>query len=497
MTLVYRHAWKALSHTYCRPAAGLKLHEIPQSNLGSKPPPGIQNTSSPASAAFFQAILCKGRLRPGSCCGEQHGMMKGNQGSFLSVINIVVATFTPSWFSVNMGTGIVANLLQIAPHKFRGMDRIANAFFFLNCFLFILFTLISIVRYTRYPWVVRPMLHHPVQSMFIGTFPMGLSTIISSIVLMAVPEVGTWAKDLAWVLWWINVVLALLSCMGIPFIMFHNEGFAVEKMTAAWLLPVVPAVVAGATGGVMATVLEPQNALITILTSYVLWGMGMGQSMLLIALYMQRLMAYKLPAAEVIVSAFLPLGPLGQGSYGIVQLSRVGLTVFPQVNFVGSVSSAQAIFDISVVFGLIVWAMGVWWLMHAVLAVGLRCGQGRLKFNMGFWGFVFPLGVFTAATITLGKALTSEFFNYLSLVLIVIVVVLWLMVTCGTVHGVLTGSLLEAPCMSSFQLTPKPTGALTLPEDGTAAQEQNRSFNHQQDGSQARHHGASLYEQLA
>ncbi|KAK9857967.1 hypothetical protein WJX84_001334 [Apatococcus fuscideae] len=351
-----------------------------------------------ASAAFFQAILCKGRLRPGSCCGEQHGMMKGNQGSFLSVINIVVATFTPSWFSVNMGTGIVANLLQIAPHKFRGMDRIANAFFFLNCFLFILFTLISIVRYTRYPWVVRPMLHHPVQSMFIGTFPMGLSTIISSIVLMAVPE---------------------------------------------------------------------------------------------------RLMAYKLPAAEVIVSAFLPLGPLGQGSYGIVQLSRVGLTVFPQVNFVGSVSSAQAIFDISVVFGLIVWAMGVWWLMHAVLAVGLRCGQGRLKFNMGFWGFVFPLGVFTAATITLGKALTSEFFNYLSLVLIVIVVVLWLMVTCGTVHGVLTGSLLEAPCMSSFQLTPKPTGALTLPEDGTAAQEQNRSFNHQQDGSQARHHGASLYEQLA
>lgn len=380
-----------------------------------------------------------------------------------------------------MGTGILANLLQIAPHKFRGMTRIGNAFFFLNCFLFVLFTLISIIRYTRYPWVIWPMLHHPVQSMFIGTFPMALSTIVSSLVLMVVPEVGTWAKDLAWVLWWINVVLALLSCMGIPFIMFHNEGFAMEKMTAAWLLPVVPAVVVGATGGLMATVLEPENALITIVTSYALWGMGMGQSMLVIALYMQRLMAYKLPAAEVIVSAFLPLGPLGQGSYGIVQLARVGLTVFPAVDFAGSTSSARPIFDISVVFGLIIWAMGVWWLMHAVLAVGLRCAQGRLHFNMGFWGFVFPLGVFTAATITLGRALSSEFFNYLSLVLIVIVVVLWLLVTWGTLHGVLRGSLLEAPCMSSFQLTRKPTeasvhGASVHEQNGTPTQEQNDSF---------------------
>ena len=333
--------------------------------------------------------------------------------------------------------------------------------------------------------------------MFIGTFPMGLSTIVSSIVLMAVPEVGTWAKDLAWVLWWINVVLALFSCMGIPFIMFHHEGFAIEKMTAAWLLPVVPAVVAAATGGLMATVLAPENALITILTSYALWGMGMGQSMLVVALYMQRLMAYKLPAAEVIVSAFLPLGPLGQGSYGIVQLSRAGLDTFPKVNFVGSAASARAIYDISVVFGLIIWAMGVWWLMHAVLAIGLRCAQGRLKFNMGFWGFVFPLGVFTAATITLGKSLTSEFFNYLSLILIVVVVVLWLLVTWGTLHGVLTGSLLEAPCMSSFQLTSKPAGALTSEESGAVAHEQDDSFNHEQIVDHSRHHGASLNEQSA
>ena len=390
--------------------------------------------------------------------------MTASKRTFSSRVKYVVRNFTPSWFSVNMGTGIVANLLHIAPHKFNGMERIANAFFFLNCFLFVLFTLISLARYCCYPRVMRLMLHHPSQSMFVGTFPMGLSTIVSSLVLMAVPAVGTWAKDLAWTLWWINVVLALATCMAIPFIMFHNEGFAMEQMTAAWLLPVVPAVVVGATGGVMATVLAPENALITIIASYALWGMGMGLSVLIIALYMQRLMAYKLPAAEVIVSSFLPLGPLGQGSYGIVQLSSVGLKVFPVVNFIGDDTSARVIHDLSVIFGLIIWGFGVWWLMHGVLAVGLRCAQGHLSFNMGFWGFVFPLGVFASATVALGRALPSAFFGYLAMVLIVMVVVLWLLVAYGTLHGALTGSALSAPCLSSFQLTSQHIPAGDLPE---------------------------------
>ncbi len=384
---------------------------------------------------------------------QQAQSMKGHRITLTSATSHLVRNFTPSWFSVNMGTGILANLLQIAPHQFRGMDRIANAFFFLNSFLFVLFSLISIARYTCYPWVIGRMLHHPSQAMFVGTFPMSLSTIVTSIVLMAVPEVGTWAKDLALVLWWINVVLALLTCMVIPLIMFNNEGFAMEQMTAAYLLPIAPTVVVAGTGGVVATVLAPENALITILTSYALWGMGMGLCLLIIALYINRLMVYKLPSSEVIVSAFLPLSPLGQGAYTIVQLARAGQRVFPAVSFVSDSTSARVVFDISVVLGLIIWGLAIWWVMHGVLAVGLRSCQGHLKFNMGFWGFVFPLGVFTAATMTLGKALTSEFFNYLSMVLLVMVVILWLLVAYGTFHGFLTGSLLQAPCLSSFDLT--------------------------------------------
>lgn len=87
-------------------------------------------------------------------------------------------------------------------------------------------------------------------------------------------------------------------------------------MTAAWLLPIVSTVVAAASGGIVADVLpNPQHALWTLTISYILWGTGVPLAMFTLVLYFQRLTVHNLPPREVIVSVFLPLGPLGQGMY--------------------------------------------------------------------------------------------------------------------------------------------------------------------------------------
>lgn len=88
-------------------------------------------------------------------------------------------------------------------------------------------------------------------------------------------------------------------------------------MTAAWLLPIVANVVAAASGGVVAEVLtNKQHALWTVIISYILWGTGVPLAVVVIVVYFQRLAFYKLPPKQVMVSVFLPLGPLGQGSFG-------------------------------------------------------------------------------------------------------------------------------------------------------------------------------------
>lgn len=103
-----------------------------------------------------------------------------------------------------------------------------------------------------------------------------------------------------------------------------------KSVTAAWLLPIVAPIVASASGGIVAGSLSnPQHALWTVIVSYILWGTGVPLAMCVLCIYFHRLVVHKLPPLEVIVSVFLPLGPLGQGSFAIMQLGKVARETFP------------------------------------------------------------------------------------------------------------------------------------------------------------------------
>ena len=360
----------------------------------------------------------------------------------------IILNFTPSWFSVNMGTGIISILLSTAPYQFTGLKYIAIVFYVLNCILFLTFLTITIARYIMFPSVFTKMLYHPAQSMFTGTFPMAIATIANATVLLVVPTHGRWAINLAWSLWWVEVFFTVLTCFGVPFVMFRVHELQLDKMTATWLLPIVPAVVTAASGGLLSTVLEPTHGLITLIFSYCLWGMGMGLSFLVIALYLHRLTIYKIPGSEVVVSAFLPLGPLGQGTFGLIEMAVAGKKIFAETAFLESDASDNTILKVSVIFGFMMWGLGLWWLVHGITSVLSRYLKGNIPFNMGFWGFVFPLGVFTSATIILGKVTHVHFFSYLSMVFIGLLVLLWLLIAYGTLKRAINRSIFVAPCLS-------------------------------------------------
>lgn len=80
----------------------------------------------------------------------------------------IALNFTPSWFSVNMGTGIVSILLHNLPYNGNWLYWISVVIFCLNVLLFALFTTISAIRYTYYRGLFTAMLRHPVQSLFLG-----------------------------------------------------------------------------------------------------------------------------------------------------------------------------------------------------------------------------------------------------------------------------------------------------------------------------------------
>ncbi|PYI20097.1 malate permease [Aspergillus violaceofuscus CBS 115571] len=367
----------------------------------------------------------------------------------------VVRHFTPSWFSVTMGTGIVSILLNTLPYNGQWLYWISVVIFALNVLLFATGCIITLLRYTLYPEIFFAMIRHPVQSMFIGTFPMGFATIINMFCFVCVPAWGEWSRNFAWGLWIFDAVFSVITALSLPFLlMAHGSETQLSSMTAVWLLPIVSCIVAASSGAIVADVLpNPQHALWTVLVSYILWGIGLPLALMVMVIYLQRLTLHKLPPKAVIVSVFLPLGPLGQGGFGIMKLGRAAQTIFPQTQTLeagsGSGSGSGAVFyTMGFLVGLILWSFGLVWLFLAIASIA-RCRS--FPFNIGWWGFTFPLGVFATSTCQLGKELPSEFFRVLGTILSVCVVVLWGVVGVGTLQGVLSGRLFFAPCLADLK----------------------------------------------
>ncbi|OJJ33507.1 hypothetical protein ASPWEDRAFT_53427 [Aspergillus wentii DTO 134E9] len=347
-----------------------------------------------------------------------------------------------------MGTGIVSILLNTLPYNGTWLYWISVIIFALNVLLFMLFLTITLIRYILWPDIFPVMVTHPSQSLFLGTIPMGFATIINMFCFVCVPAWGEWATYFAWAMWIVDAILSVLTCFGIPFIIITRKSeVTLPSMGAAWLLPIVACVVTAASGGIVASILpQPQYALATILASYILWGVGVPLALMVMAIYLQRLMLHKLPPKAIIVSTFLPLGPLGQGGFGIQKLGLSAREIFPLTNTLHP-GTGEALNDMGFLLGLLLWAFGSLWLFFAVGSV-LR--MKSFPFNLGWWAFTFPLGVYSTCTVQLGRGLPSTFFAVLGTILSLCVVLLWAVVSGFTLRGIYNKTLFVAPCLKNL-----------------------------------------------
>ncbi|CAG9997900.1 unnamed protein product [Clonostachys byssicola] len=394
--------------------------------------------------------------RPCSRTNQTGGACKENVGW-----RRIVRNFTPSeislickrWFAVNMGTGIVSILLYRLPYNGEWLQYISYIFFCANVLLFALFTAVSVLRYTLYPEIWFAMIAHPGQSLFLGCFPMAFATIINMMVFVG----KSWGNGfiyLAWAFWWADAVISMATCISMPFIVMKRHRPDLQNITAALLLPIVPTVVAAASAGIVAEVLPDVNhALTTLVAGYVLWGIGIAFSGCVLALYLQRLMIHSLPAREVIVSVFLPIGPLGQGGFGIQQLGKVALKVIPETNAFPALGAdvsraGEVLYVLGIFNGLVMWGFALVWLAFALISI---ITTQSFPFNMGWWGFTFPLGVLATCTSLLAENLQSQFFQVATMILSLSVVLLWAVVAVRTMLQVITGEMFFAPCLGDIR----------------------------------------------
>jgi len=383
----------------------------------------------------------------------------------LKGINSRILHFSPSWFSITMGTGIPATLLLSLPYHAvsHALRPVAAFFLILDTVLFVLFSVAICTRYIKYPAVFALTITHPTHSMFLGTIPMSMLTIESGIIDVT----QSYGMSFKWVyavsyLWWMTLAVTITTALLVPFVAFTKQKNALDQATAVLLLPVVPAITQAAIGGGLADLLmdsAPHYAYNIWLCSYVVLGCGLPLALIILSLYFQRLILHHIPTQEMIVSSFLPLGPTGLAGFSLVKLGKVALTVLPAVDRTAGGDGGRAgllaggMYGSGVAGAVLMWGLGNWFMIIAIASFYRRCSEGLLVFNMGWWGLTFPLASLTLSTLILGTELQSPAFDVIGTIFTFSMIALWAIVFVPTVRGAIKGSkvIFAAPCVSNFK----------------------------------------------
>jgi C4-dicarboxylate transporter/malic acid transport protein len=372
-------------------------------------------------------------------------MATGRTGRSFPAALDKIRQFTPNWFAVTMGTGVVYLVLNALPGASPVKTALAEWLWRFDICLYALFFVMFASRFVLFSETIKPLLHHPLQSLFLGALPMGLAPIINGIVIFAGPQYGHSAYSVALGLWGFDAMLSIAVAVGVPYLVFTAQDHSIEKLSAALLLPIVAPEVAAASAALLAPHLDARTAQFVVGAGYVLWAISVPLAFSILTIVLLRLIVHKLPHRELGVTSWLTLGPIGTGALGLLTLGDAAVKAFAG-------SALQPVAAIAQSFGvlgaLMLWGAGLWWLACAVLFMWRYRREG-LPFNLGWWGFTFPIGVYTLATFNLARVTGFHGFTDVGLALAVALDLLWLFVLGRTIRGLIFERLVHAPCLAT------------------------------------------------
>ena len=359
----------------------------------------------------------------------------------------IIRQFTPNWFTVSMGTGVVALIVSEFPMLKALTWQLGTGLWYFNILLFVLFSVLYGLRWAFYPHEAKQIFQHPSMSLFLGTIPMALATILNGFLKYGQPIYGDTAVQIAQTLWYADVVLALLVAWAVPFAMYRHQEHALQQMTAVWLLPIVACEVAASSGGLLLGHLAADTHAVAILLGcYVLWGVSVLPAFAILTILMLRLVLHKLPEKELAVSSWLALGPIGTAALALLVLGHQAPMLMASL---GLAQLGQLFQQAGILASLILLGFGLWWLGIAVLTT-LHHAKQDLPFNLGWWGLTFPLGVYTLAILTLAQQLNLAFLYAVGYAFAAILMLLWSLVATKTAQGFYQGHLFFSPCLKTY-----------------------------------------------
>lgn len=349
----------------------------------------------------------------------------------------------PGWFGAVMGTAIIGiaasqnpgHLASLATTA-RTLSQVMTAF---AAGLGVILLALYVARMALHGDAVLADLRDPGVGALYGTVPGGILVLAA-----ASATVGpTWfsvstVREIVEVLAWIGVPLAFVVSLAFARSLFLRVQIAPDAVNGGWFIPpvvniIVPLVLVALVPGSSAT-----TARTLLFLSYGFWGIGFMLYLIIIAMLYQRLVLHPLPHAGLAPSLWIGLGPVGVGSLALLKMAAVGGVVFgvqgPTVALASNLAATA------------LWGFGAWWLVVATMLLVHYVRAGSMPYGIGWWGFTFPLGAYTVATLALAQTWNLGLLQAVGGALFVVLGVFWIVVVVLTLKSLrsnasTTGSL--------------------------------------------------------
>ena len=345
----------------------------------------------------------------------------------------------PNWFAAVMGTGIIANAAIALPVQIAGQRGFALLVWLSAGLLFTVLIAATVTHWLRHPTQARAHVSHPVMSHFYGAPPMAMLTVGAGALLVGKDLIGLRAAvDLDWVLWTAGTVTGLLAAAIVPYYAFTRHENKPESAFGGWLMPIVPPMVSASTGALLVPYAAPGQARETLLLGcYVMFGLSLFASIVVITLIWGRLAQHKIGAAAAVPTLWIVLGPLGQSITAAGLMGNAAKTVLPAPYASGA--AALALF-----YGLATWGFAMLWFAIAT-AITIKTLREHLPFSLTWWSFTFPVGTVVTGTSGLASRTHLGLFVVVATALYLFLLAAWAIVLARTARGAASGQLLLPP----------------------------------------------------
>ncbi|CDK26201.1 unnamed protein product [Kuraishia capsulata CBS 1993] len=339
---------------------------------------------------------------------SQKGTDSPEEPSVPYLLEILVRDFHPVWNVGIVAAALAGTLLYRFPYPANWLRVCGTIMFAIAVIMFFTITVVILLKLYFYPhW---KSLDEPQVSSFWGPYSVAFSTMLNMLHYLFENQDHT----AIWVLWWVNIFMALFCGWFIllrVFTVAKMEGADIHGML---VLIVLPLVVVASTGALMVPSLGNANSkLITMIVSFLLYSNGVLSGLCIVAVLYWKYITHGLPPNAFVFTLFAPAGLFGHASWGILlqgkNIKEYLSDYQPQI----SPAIGEMFRFISLPVSLFFLGFGIWF---TFLTFGGWVIRGRVPLGKVWFNLTFPLGALSLPFHEVYTLLGFEAFRVVSVV---------------------------------------------------------------------------------